>query len=238
MNLLAIDAGNTRIKWGLHDGNLWLQRGYLAHDEFATLATFGPRTDHVIISNVASATVANAIAGLFPAHITHFLNASREQCGVSNHYAAPAQLGSDRWAALIAAHQLGARTALVVTAGTAITVDALHDGQFLGGAIAPGYQLMRSALTLGTAQLNVQPSLFSDFPDNTADAITTGCLLALSGVVQQMAATLQQHTQQAVSAWINGGDAELLIPHLSLPVRLEDNLVLTGLHFIAQEVFA
>lgn len=236
MNLLAIDAGNTRIKWGLHDGQQWLQRGYLAHDEICLLPTHVASADRIIVSNVAGATVGLAIAATFPAAIT--IQATPRQCGVSNHYEQPSQLGSDRWAALIAAHQLGASTALIVGAGTALTVDALHAGEFLGGIIAPGYQLMRSALTQNAAQLNVSTGTFANFPGTTADAITSGCQLALIGAIEHMAATLQKRTQQPVQIWLNGGDADLLAPHLSLPVRLEDNLVLTGLHIIAQEVFA
>lgn len=236
MNLLAIDAGNTRIKWGLHDGQQWQQRGYLAHDEISLLPTYATSADHIIVSNVAGATVGLAIAATFPAAIT--IHATIRQCEVSNHYEQPSQLGSDRWAALIAAHQLGARTALIVSAGTALTVDALHAGEFLGGIIAPGYQLMRSALTQNTAQLNVGTGTFANFPGNTTDAITSGCQLALTGAIEHMATTLQQRTQHPVQIWLNGGDADILAPHLSLPVRLEDNLVLTGLHIIAQEVFA
>lgn len=238
MNLLAIDAGNTRIKWGLHDGQQWLQRGYIAHDEISLLPTRAMPADHIIVSNVAGAALGLAIAQAFPASIIHTVYATASQCGVSSHYAQPSQLGSDRWAALIAVHQLGASAALVVTAGTALTVDALHAGEFLGGIIAPGYQLMRSALSQNTAQLHIEPGTFSNFPGNTADAITSGCQLALIGAIEHMATTLQQRTKQPVQIWLNGGDAEILAPHLSLPARLEDNLVLTGLHIIAQEVFA
>ncbi|MDR3391562.1 MAG: type III pantothenate kinase [Sulfuriferula sp.] len=239
MNLLAIDAGNTRIKWGLHDGQQWLQRGHIAHDEIARLpALVATPADHIIISNVAGPAIATAIAQAFRDRTMHTVRATERQLGVSNHYDNAAQLGSDRWAALIAAHQLGARTAIIVTAGTALTADALHDGQFLGGIIAPGYQLMQTALAGNTAQLAIAPGMFNPFPTNTADAIASGCLLALIGAIERMAATLQQRTQQPVHVWLNGGDAQILIPHLSLPVRLEDNLVLIGLNIIAQEVFA
>lgn len=237
MKLLAIDAGNTRIKWGLHDGRQWLRRGHLAHEEIASLPTIAT-ADRIIVSNVAGAAVAAAIAQAFPASLMHTIRSTARQCGVSNHYEHPAQLGSDRWAALIGAHQLGASAALVVTAGTALTVDALHTGEFLGGLIVPGYQLMRAALAQHTAQLSADNGEFRAFPTNTDDAISSGCQLALTGAIQQMAATLQPRVQQPVQIWLNGGDAEMLLPHLSLPTRLEDNLVLTGLHIIAQEVFA
>jgi type III pantothenate kinase len=239
MNLLAIDAGNTRIKWGLHDGQQWLQRGHIAHNEIAQLpALIATPADRIIISNVAGPAIATAIAQAFHDRTMHIVRATEQQLGVSNGYDTAAQLGSDRWAALIAAHRLGAGTAIIATAGTALTVDTLHDGQFLGGIIVPGYQLMLTALTDNTAQLATTPGAFNPLPTNTADAIASGCRLALIGAIERMAATLQQRTQQPVHVWLNGGDAQILIPHLSLPVRLEDNLVLIGLNIIAQEVFA
>ena len=238
MNLLAIDVGNTRIKWGIHDGQHWLQRGHITHNDIASLPITALAVDRVIISNVAGTAIDLAIAQAFPTSTIHTIHATARQCGVSNQYEHPHQLGSDRWAALIAAHQLGAGTALVVTAGTALTVDALHTGEFLGGIIVPGYLLMRAALAQNTAQLNAEIGIFNNFPLNTADAITSGCQLALVGAVERMATALQQRAQEAVQIWINGGDAEKLLPHLFLPTHLEDNLVLTGLHIIAQEVFA
>lgn len=238
MHLLAIDAGNTRIKWALHDGRQWLQRGYIGPDPSALLTSLAAQPDRIIISNVGGQANADRLAPLWPAERIHTIQASRVQCGVSNHYEQPEQLGSDRWAALIGAHKLGANTALVVTAGTALTVDALHQGQFLGGIIAPGYQLMQTALNRHTAQLGADSGTFQTFPRQTADAISSGCLLALSGAIEQMRTALYEQTQQTVTIWLNGGDAPILAPHFPLASRLEDNLVLTGLYFIAQEVYA
>lgn len=236
--LLAIDAGNTRIKWGLHNGQSWLYRNHLAYENISELTMYVHQASHIIVSNVAGPAVAKAITQVLHGRAVHTLQAADYQCGVSNHYQLADQLGSDRWAALIAAHHHGAGTALVVTAGTALTVDALHVGEFLGGVIVPGYQLMRTALVQHTAQLKVTTGLFSNLPINTADAITSGCQLALAGTVERMAHTLQQHTGSMIQVWLSGGDAPILMPHLSLPVHLEDNLVLDGLRLIAQEVYA
>lgn len=251
MRLLALDAGNTRIKWGLHDGRQWLQRGYTTADRITELpASLSDEPERIIASNVAGAAVANLLAATFAPRAVHTVHATGVQCGVTNHYDRAEQLGSDRWAALIAVHQLGAakrlnasdpvarNAALVVSAGTALTVDALHEGQFLGGAIVPGYRLMRAALAQNTAQLHEQPGQFSVFPTNTADAMTSGCLLALAGCIEHLRAALQQRTQQPVTVWLNGGDSALLAPLFLQDCVVEDNLVLTGLYFIAREVFA
>jgi pantothenate kinase type III len=74
--------------------------------------------------------------------------------------------------------------ALVVDAGTAMTVDALAtDGRFLGGLIVPGYDLMRASLARGTARLPVAAGRFDPFPRTTDDAIVTGALQAMAGAV-------------------------------------------------------
>ena len=238
MRILAIDAGNTRIKWGLHDGQQWLQRGCVQENSADLMASLLLEPDQIIISNVAGDTVAADLAKIAPPERIHTVQARNFQCGVSNHYEPAEQLGSDRWAALIAAHQSGATSALVVTAGTALTVDALHQGEFLGGLIAPGFQLMLGALAQNTAQLRTCPGKLESFPTNTADAIHSGCVLTLSGAIEQMRTILSQHTQQTVTIWLNGGDASLLAPLLPPSIRVEDNLVLTGLYYIAQEVYA
>ena len=68
----------------------------------------------------------------------------------------------------------GSFCAIVVNAGTALTVDALtNEGVFVGGTITPGAQLMRDALATRTAALKLQAGTFSYFPDCTGDAITS-----------------------------------------------------------------
>ncbi len=255
MRLLAIDAGNTRIKWGLHDGREWLQRGVTGADDIGLLpSVLKQEPDCLIISNVSGPATDAAFLALFPALPRYTVHSLDAQCGVTNGYAEAAQLGSDRWAALIAVHQLktaaksgaapntvgpnAGMPALVVTAGTALTVDALHQGRFLGGVIMPGYRLMHQALVAGTARLNDQPGQFDVFPKNTLDAISSGCLLAMTGCMEQMRALMLQQTGSPATIWLNGGDAALLAPHFPTARVMDENLVLTGLYFIALEVFA
>src|SRR6185436_9837669 len=76
-----------------------------------------------------------------------WLTSRHEQCGVRNAYGEPSQLGTDRWASLIAAWRFVRGAALVVNAGTAVTIDMLDaTGVFRGGVILPGLALMASAL--------------------------------------------------------------------------------------------
>ena len=234
---LLIDAGNTRIKWALTRGDEWLRSGALptvrAAELSAQLADV-PSVREAWVSNVAGEAVAQALRGSVAAGEWHFVAACERQCGVRNGYEQPARLGSDRWAALVAAwHLVGARC-LVVSCGTATTVDALSDdGEFLGGLILPGVELMQRSLCDATAQLNPGRGEYAEFPRNTADAMFSGAVQAVCGAIERQHGLLGD-----APVVLSGGAAEALRGRLKLPLRLEDNLVLQGLRLIAQETKA
>jgi type III pantothenate kinase len=239
MSLLAIDAGNTRIKWALHDGNVWAESGTVptAHaaglnGAFAALAI----PARVVISNVAGEDSARHIA----AAIARFdeqpiwLVSSAVQYDVRSSYANPTQLGPDRWAALIGARHLFRGPCVVVNAGTTMTVDALSgDGIFLGGFIVAGDRLMRDALARNTANLKLQQGAFSFFPDNTGDAIASGALNALAGAIERMVHYMTETGGSEPLVVLSGGDAGRLVPLLG-SAQLVDNLVLEGLLHIGE----
>ncbi len=239
--VLAIDAGNTRIKWGTHDGARWLMQASLDTARAAELKTaFSglPPLQAVVVSNVAGAALREAILrALPPAPASRWIKSARAQCGVRNSYDDPAQLGCDRWAALIGARRLYGGPAIVVDAGTALTADALTgDGVFVGGIIMPGAELMRKALAEHTAALKPQPGQFSFFPNTTGDAITSGAINALAGAIERMARFLEEAGQPHPACVLSGGGAALIEPYLNLEVKVVDNLVLEGLLAIAGEV--
>jgi type III pantothenate kinase len=234
MKILAIDAGNTRIKWGVHEGAGWLQQGALSTSEAAHMgnAIVSARdADRIVIANVAGERVASFVASVLPAGPQPIWVVARaEQCGVRSGYAEPAQLGADRWAALIGARHLFSEPCVVVNAGTTMTVDALSaESIFLGGFIVPGYELMREALAANTAQLAIRDGAFSFFPDNTGDAIASGALNALAGAVDRMCRYVVDTGEDEPIVVLSGGNASLLAPHLNGRTQVVDNLVLEGL---------
>ncbi len=239
MNLLAIDAGNSRIKWGLHDGTGWARQSWLQTKAAGALASELvelPPPDAIIASNVAGAVVeealAAALAGYTPA--VRWIRSATRQCGISSSYDDPEQLGPDRWAALIGAWHLFHGPCAVVNVGTTMTVDALSgDGVFLGGFIVPGVDLMRESLTRGTARLKLQQGAFTYFPASTPDAIMSGILNALTGAVERMLDFMTQTGQASPLAVLSGGSAEMVAAQLNARYELVDNLVLEGLLRIA-----
>ncbi|HYS75652.1 MAG TPA: type III pantothenate kinase, partial [Burkholderiales bacterium] len=190
--------------------------------------------DKVIVANVAGRSARKWLESFFARRslIPTWVEAKRRQCGVTNGYGKPAQLGADRWAALIGAWSILRGPCLVVTAGTATTADVLKgDGTFAGGAIFPGLELMKRSLADRTAGLPLARGRFSIPPRNTADAIETGCLLAQAGAIERMFAAMEP----GAACLLAGGAAGRIARHLSIPARLVDNLVLEGLVRIAEE---
>jgi type III pantothenate kinase len=116
----------------------------------------------------------------------------------------------------------------VVCAGTATTGDLLDAvGEICGGLILPGFDLMRAALARDTAQLPLADGQFRATPRNTMDAIVSGCLHAQAGAIERMFATIA--AEPGAVCLLTGGGAARLVPLLSIPLKLTENLILDGL---------
>jgi type III pantothenate kinase len=233
--LLAIDAGNTRIKWGIHDGTTWRATGSVATREahqLAALLASQDRFHRAIASNVAGDAVAQELARLAEAlgSRLRLVRPGAREAGVVNGYREPAQLGPDRWAALVAARAGSAGPKVVATAGTALTVDALSaTGEFVGGLIVPGPALMRRSLESATARLRETEGHDADYPASTADAITSGAIQACVGAIVGMVERLARREATRPELLLSGGAAREIAGRLPLPHAVRDNLVLDGL---------
>lgn len=241
--ILAIDSGNSNIKWGLFADGLLVksnrvpcERADLLNTEFAQL----PEPDSIIVAHVARKSIRTKLIKLLSIWRTkiHWLRAGALQCGVRNGYMRPSQLGSDRWAALIAAWQLHHQSCLVINAGTAMTIDALSDsGEHLGGIILPSAYLMTNCLSRGTQLPHIESGEFAIFPVDTSSAIYSGAIQALVGAIDRMYNSLASRVNHANSRCIvSGGGAHAIIPHIQYPYQFIEFLVLNGLALIAGEI--
>lgn len=237
--MLLLDVGNSRCKWALVQDGTWVHQGAVGNTEWSALRQAFlalPPPGRVLVSNVAGAAMAQRLRTVCAEWKCplEFVKASAAQCGVRNGYQQPEQLGSDRWAALIAAWQYVQGACLVVNCGTATTVDALSaQGEFLGGLILPGVSLMQRSLATNTAQLAEERGSLQDFPRNTADAIHSGMLRATVGAIRHQFDLLRAR-EGAVRCLIDGGSAGVVRAHLGLPSEQLDNLVLRGLQIIGE----
>lgn len=251
---LLLDAGNTRLKWAVVDIDVvgksgsdflaplpWLSQGALAYDALSTLPALCQQTGGVCTCygvNVAGAAVAVSIQqALAPSGVVPvWLGAAAAAGGVTNRYRPPESLGADRWAALCAARQRSSEAALVVSAGTALTVDALSaEGEYLGGIILPGMQVMRHALANATAQIGIQNGAVQTWPNTTADAVETGVMTACVGAIETLYSRLETEAGVKPQILLTGGDAPRIAPFSSLNARIIPGLVLEGVYYLSRE---
>ena len=239
--MLLLDAGNSRCKWACIENGAWTHRGVSDNAGWTELQrSFEslPPPMRIIVSNVGGDAMEQRLRTICSrwAVPIEFIIAERTLCGVVNSYENPARLGSDRWAALIAAWQRYQGASLVVNCGTATTVDAIADtGEFLGGLIMPGVTLMQQSLMHNTAQLQDSGGCLQDFPHNTADAIHSGVVRATLGAIEQQYALLQVASAgKKIPCLLSGGAAEQIVSSLGMKVDHVDSLVLEGLKIIGE----
>jgi type III pantothenate kinase len=148
-----------------------------------------------------------------------------------------AAVGADRLAAAVAVNQLRhpSRPAIVVDAGSAITVDVVdQQGVFRGGAILPGMAMAAQALALDADLLpRIQPAQQPPpaVGDSTAAAIRSGLYWGALGAIRELIRQMSAHSP-APEVFVTGGG--VLWPQLTPQARYEDHLVLAGVAFIAQ----
>ena len=244
--LLCIDSGNSKTKWAVFNsaGEI-VDFGSGLNSELADLAfPSASAYQRIILSNVAGAahqaSIIKRLASKLPMHT---VQSPAVMAGLRNHYQVAQALGSDRFSAMMAAYCMQKASCVVVSAGTAVTIDALsvHGTQadFLGGWILPGLHLMQQSLTQAAAQLpetsfSSKPAEQTKFARNTEDAMQFGALNAVVGAIKEMSAALTANDNKPSHVIISGGDAALIKTGLAVttPCSIVDNLVLHGLYFM------
>jgi type III pantothenate kinase len=237
--IVCLDSGNTRIKWGVHDGERWLAQGAVAHDDadsLVRLLTEWPQPERVMLANVAGLEAGARIRQQLSPWMSVWcdVRSTSTACGVTNLYNYPERLGVDRWCALIGAWALYRAPLVVVMAGTATTIDTLDaKGRFIGGGILPGIGLMLRSLANGTAGLPFADGEYRQYPRCTEDAIVSGVVEAQAGAIERAFTRLDS---EAGLCLLSGGYVNRISPCLAIPHQLVDNLPLEGLRQIARQV--
>ncbi len=142
---------------------------------------------------------------------------------------APEMLGPDRISAGAGAWAQGAREAVIIDAGTAVTVDVLMGGKFEGGAIFPGSRLLARSLSDGTAALPFVPDTSPDavIPGkSTEGAIRAGIAWGLVGAVKEL---VRRSSPPGASIWLTGGECDMYASALEGDLHIDKDLVLKGL---------
>lgn len=242
--ILEFDLGNTRCKWRVRDeGNLMVRGVQPIKDSFtrldASLISYRASIREVRCASVVGADIEQRLISWCQSTLQIlpvFARADSICAGVVNGYIEPARLGVDRWVGIVCAYNYLQTAFILVSFGTAVTVDlVLRDGRHVGGFIAPGAKLMLDSLMSGTCRvvtdkdfspLNLQPGV------TTNEAVQAALAAMLVGLIENGLAQLYQLEPQAqVNVVFTGGDAEKFLSFYPGAWQMPD-LVLDGLAYV------
>ena len=237
---VVADIGNTRVKWGRCGAGKIDEAVSLPVDETAwrDQASRWGAVDEWIIGGVQPAVRERFVAWLRSQNAMVVVLDSHRRLPIEVDVDAPERVGLDRLfnAIAVAARMEQGRAALIVDAGSAVTVDLLDETHaFAGGVIFPGLRLMATSLHEHTAQLpQIDVARLPALPArNTADAIEAGVAHAVLGGIERVVQFLfSEHTNALV--YLTGGDAAFLAPHLAMPHVVEPLLTLDGIRLAAE----
>jgi type III pantothenate kinase len=234
---LAIDIGNTSLKFALFDGekisdkNSGIEALRVLLDERASLIS------HAILSSVADTGAVISLIRKCNIPLTILSPATR--LPIRNLYLTPETLGSDRITLAVAADRIfGGGPSLVIGAGTCITYDFVDQGSYLGGAISPGIGMRFRALSHYTARLPyIDWSAYQDqvYEGLTgADSHSSIVSGVLNGVIREIDGTIDQYRDRysALRVAVTGGDMGFLVKNLKNDIFARPDMVLEGLNYI------
>lgn len=251
--LLAIKIGNTNIGFGIFSGDQirssWRieTRPEQTTDEYASEITDlldMANGREMKIEDVAICSVVPALTSTLGDYVRRYLHCDpfvvipNVRSGINIKYDDPRSLGGDRLVAMVAAKARYSVPTLVIDIGTATTFNLLDaDGDFVGGAIAPGPNIQSEALHLFTAKL---PRVEIAEPDkalatNTRDALKAGLFFGQVGLIEGIASELlREMGEPGTRVVATGGLAPLLAPHCPSIQIVDTGLALEGLRILYQ----
>jgi type III pantothenate kinase len=247
--ILCVDIGNTATKMGLLRGGRVTARVVTPAEERARaidqalirLLRRARNLDGVAISSVRPAATDEWVravmrrTGYHPIVVNH-----RTPMPIGIAVRQPERVGSDRLCAAAGAIRGRRRDAIVITVGTAITVNLVRNRVFRGGVIMPGIGMSLAAMHHFTAQL---PKLDLSGPspgriDDTESAMRWGALLSGAGGIRLAVDLLEKGSRRRTPRLATGGDTPRIAPWLPPNTLQSPDLTLLGLASIARHNLA
>jgi len=248
--LLAIDVGNTNIVFGVFEGDTLRATWNIATDlhktadEYAVLLLNLLPREGLALSDIDNAIICSVVPPLdaiFNELIKRYLQTSPlvispgvktgVRIGIDN----PREVGADRVVNAAAAHRLYGGPVIIIDFGTATTLDAIsEDGEYLGGAIAPGIGIAAEALFTRASKL---PRIELIPPEhaigrNTVTAMQSGVMFGYVGLVESLVARIRQELGGKAKVVATGGLANVIAKETKVIDEVNPNLTLFGLRFI------
>ncbi len=248
--LLAVDIGNTSTTLGVFDDEELHATWHMATgvhrmpDEYAALLLNLLRQeglDTADIKAVALCSVVPPLISTFGELFERYFNISPlvvgagVKTGVRIRMDNPREVGADRIANAAAAHHLYGGPVIIIDLGTATTFDTVSkEGDYLGGAIAPGIMTAAEVLFTRTSML---PRVDLTRPKraigtNTIAAMQSGIVFGYVGLIEGVVARIQQELGEKAKVVATGGVAKILAKETAVIDEVNPNLTLIGLRLI------
>lgn len=248
--LLAIDIGNTNVTLGVFEGEDLKGTWRFASDpkkmpdEYAVqLMTLLPLSG-IDLSTIKDAVMCSSVPTLVVTFeelcqryygVKPLTVGAGIKTGIRIRYENPREVGADRVADAVAAFRMYGAPLIVVDCGTAIVFDAVTaEGDYLGGAIAPGINLALNALVSGTSMLRgvelIRPK--QAIGRNTVNSIQSGIIFGYVGLVEGLVARFKEELGGSAKVIATGGQANILAHETSVIEVVEPDLTLHGLRII------
>ncbi|HHT62996.1 MAG: type III pantothenate kinase [Bacillota bacterium] len=248
--LLAIDAGNTNIVLGIYNGSSLISQWRVSTDRQKTADEYG-----ILLKNLFdfqghkfSDITAIAIASVVPPLMTSLEKMSRNYFGLAPlivgpgvktgmpiKFDNPKEIGADRIVNAVGAYELYGGPLIVVDFGTATTFDVVtKQGEYIGGAIAPGIGVSTEALfaraaKLPRVELIKPPSVISK---NTVNGLQAGIIFGFTGQVDGIVKRIKNELNEEPFVVATGGLAELISQESETIQKVNSWLTLEGLRII------
>ena len=249
--ILLMDIGNTRIKWGVLEKRALSEIGSLStphsrdFDLTPLFMSLPSDVKSIVASCVLSKETQIKLTESFSDHFKlaiQFIKPKNRFSGLTNGYTNPSKLGTDRWAAMIGAHNEFGGNILVVDMGTAITIDYINaEGVHKGGQILPGLKSFFNILDQSTGSINTKINIndtaaqdIKKWGKNTDDAVISGAMSAISGAINAAVFSFKIENSMP-SVILTGGDAIYFKDVFDYSLSYRPNLVLEGLARILDE---
>jgi type III pantothenate kinase len=248
--LLTLDIGNTNITLGVFDKDNLRASWRMATDTSRTADQYGVEIltllhhrdiNRAEITEIAVCSVVPPLLGTFVElctryfHLPPFVVGPGVKTGMRIRMDNPREVGADRIVDAVAAHRLYGGPLIIVDLGTAITFDTVSkEGDYLGGAIAPGLNIAAEALFSHTAAL---PRIHLAAPKraigtNTVDAMQSGLIFGFVGLIESIVTRIKNELGENALVIATGGYASLLTGSTLVIDKVNADLTLIGLRLI------
>lgn len=258
--LLAIDVGNTNLVVGVFEGSKLVESWRLATDnrrsadEYGTMIESMITRDGIATSSIDDIIISSVVPSLLFT-LEHMCMKFYQKnpivveqgikTGLKITYDDPRQVGSDRIVNCVAAHARYEGNLIVIDFGTATTFSCVTaEGEFIGGAIAPGIKTQSAALFEHTAKL---PNVDLEIPGryicrNTNEAMQSGLIYGHMGFVEHMVANMKQEIAEMcgckpedIKVIATGGMATMVESGVGCIDVIDRRLTLDGLQMVYEK---